>query len=990
MSLLLVTLSQSQTFNVAVDDAGEDIPECINGTSPCHTLNYVLFALSNASGFGALGTATVNVDVSSAQLISPTRYDFNSPLTLTVSGSTPGGAPPSLTCLTRERLVLSSPQAAPVSVYWYNVRFVNCAGPDSYGLSLLSFARCEAVNYGGALIADTTVVEILSSAYSFGSIAAGAESFVRVSHREMAHVHITDTTFTTANPKSIESQLGTALSVVNCTVHVDGQVTFVNNTGRLGGAVRLTRSQVRVANENATVLFFGNFAQFGSAVFIEETICPILSVSEGHVSLIFQKNTVSGTGQSQVYIDGPQPPSTECLPDPSTYNVTFDDSRHQVSTSAARLAVKLPPGFTVVPGKRISLSVNISDYFRAPVPCEATVYLVQSVGGVLVRSPCNDPRNGIELVCPLATPLHPSSEVLITSDVFNSTLSLKSPALQLHNSTNVTINFACSANATTTVSFEVSDCPAFTMYYSNATRSCECKTPRLQQDQFLCSVPAGAACIRRGYWLENATSPLVAPCGFPFCKGYSSSSSSCPLTPDSDFVWLGDNPDDQCYGNRGGLLCGGCGTGYHPSYPPIRCVVTCSVGHSVGLVFIAIAIQIVKAVLIYALFNIKLGNSNNREGEEANAAEAQPLDFTYFFGSLFCLSVLGRLPFQYLGQYEGLKIYISVYRSLLLPALDVVGDIPWCLFPSIGTLGVFSFNYLAPLLAYTIFAIFYAVKRLCTRKESSPQSSGLRSLSLLVVLSFWSLSYTSIGILKGTQVDGLPGVRVELQPELTYFTHGHIPLAIVSIIILFLLLSFTILLILLPLLYCDRMKKLHDITRPLVEHFHFCFKKGTTWYGATYFTVWMVMAAVSEYHEYLVAFEIILSIFCVFHYVLQPFKSLAANRIDMSILLVLLVLTSLLRHQSLLRAEDIVITVIVHILVVALLVYMTFGLLLFVASQCNCTSYAKIKYSKFKETRHSRSWKVKNADEDQDGYNIFEGPKDTALNNDLTGIAQIQ
>lgn len=981
ITLLLITYAQSQTFNISVRDAGVDGQNCIQGAVPCRTLDYVLLVLSNTT-CNSTDTTTAYVHVGSSQSILPAKYNFYCPLMLFISGT--GGAPPAgtaLNCLTRDRLELSASAQSSVSVYWKDVCFVNCVGPDSNGLSQLSFNRCQAVNGGGAQIVGTANVEILSSSYSFGLNALGADSFLLISHSQLAHVYITDTTFTTTSIKLSES--ATALWIVNSTIHIQGQVTFANNTGVLGGAVRLTRSQI-IANGNVSVLFFKNFAQFGSAVFIEEIICPIFDASGGHVFFSFQKNVISGAGQSQVYIDAPQQLSA-CFPDPSGYNVSFDDTQHQMSTSAVKMSVDLPPGFSVIPGKSIFLNINITDYFQYPVACAAIVYTVQTVDGVPVQAFCNDPRHGVELICPFASPQQPSSEVLISSNFFNSTLSLKS-SVQPFSSTNVSLEFACNNNVTATVSLMVSDCPSFTMYFSNSTKSCECKIPRLLQSQFVCSVDTGAACIRRGYWLtfENTTSPLVAPCGFPFCKGYSS--YPCPLimTGNPDFVKLGDNPDDQCLGNRGGLLCGGCGTGYYPTYPPIRCVETCSVGYSVALLFIAISIQIVKAVLIYAIFNLKIGKDSGGENHAAEH-ELEPQNFTYFFGSLFCLSVLGRLPFQYLPQFQGLNICISIYRSLVLPALDVVADIPWCLFPSIGTLGVFSFNFLAPLLAYTIFAIFYAVKRLCAWKGLSSQPAGLRSLSLLVALSFWSLSYTSISILKGTHINGLDGIRVEIEPEVTYFTRGHIPLAIVSIIIMAILLSFTVLLLLLPLLYCEKMKKLKNLTGPVVEHFQFCFKKGTTWYGAVYFLVWMVMAAVSEYQEYLLAFEILLGIFCALHFVIQPFKSLSANRIDMGILLDLLVSTSLLRYQISLQTESLAITVIVHLLVVALMIYMTFGLLILIVRQCNCASYVKNKYSKLKETRRSGGSNLKHIHnhEDEEGYNIFGGTqtgKQAAIN----------
>ena len=981
-AFLLVICAQSQVLNISVEDAGVDEPTCIHGNTPCHTLDYVLLSLSNTTCV-TLGAATAYIDVRTSQNVLPSKYNFNCPLSLFISGNgeVPPFGPPALTCLTEDRLTLSSQTAQrSVAVHWQSLSFVNCAGPDSYGLSLLSFNECLVINSRGCVIVDTETVQIQSSKYTFGRSAVGAASFLFVSHVRLAQVYITNTTFSTTCTNS--SQWATSVWLVNSTVHIQGHITFENNTGILGGALRLTRSQI-VANDDASVQFINNFAQFGSAVYIEEASCPLLNISNGHSIFTFQKNAIGGAGQSQVYMDAPPLHLSTCLPDSSLYDVSFDTGQRQVSTSAVKMSVALPPGFSVIPGKSILLTVNITDYFHAPVACAAAVYFVRTMGEEdAAQNLCNDPRNGIELVCPFVLPQMPrSSEVLISSEFFNSTLSLKS-SVQPINSTNITIGFVCNNNASAAVSFALSDCPPFTTYFNKATRSCECKKPRVLETHFLCSVEEEVACVEKGYWVafENATTPLVAPCGFPYCKDFP---SSCPLTDDSNFVLLDDSPDDQCLGNGGGLLCRGCGRGYYPTFPPMRCVKTCSLGVSIALLFIAMTIQVAKVIFTNVLFSINKGTGKESDKEteaktEAVLARPDPLNFAYFYGPLFCLSFLRRLPFQYLAQFQHLNVAVSIYRTLVLPVLDVVGDIPWCFFPEIGTLGVFAFNYFAPLLSYLIIGILYAMRRLCARNKPGPKPSGLRSLSLLILLSFWSLSFTSIGILKGMQIGGLDGTRVEIAPQVVYFTQGHIPLVIVATIIAATLFSFILLLFSLPFLYCARIKKLQTATKPLTEHFQFCFKKGATWFGAVYFIIWMVMDTISQYiGEYLLGLEILLAAFCVIHYTLQPFKSLWANRIDTTILLDLLVCTSLIRYQISLREESLAVTVIVHILVIPLLIYVTCGLLVLIAKQCNCISYLKrIKFPELNKgpARQPGASNIQHTGYDAEGdYNIFGG-----------------
>eukprot|EP00731_Ephydatia_muelleri_P037138 Em0401g4a len=182
-----------------------------------------------------------------------------------------------------------------------------------------------------------------------------------------------------------------------------------------------------------------NRAQYGSSVYIEDVVCPLLNTSIGYPNFIFQNGP--NTGQTIVYFDGDL---NGCIDNRNlSYNLAFDTAAADslFATAATNFSADLLENFDVFPGKDVILNVVLKDYFRNAAICSANISMTVMDHSEQLNISCNDPRYQVELICPFAS-LSQTSMILSDTTGANSTLRIRTardPAwLQLDS--NVTIN----------------------------------------------------------------------------------------------------------------------------------------------------------------------------------------------------------------------------------------------------------------------------------------------------------------------------------------------------------------------------------------------------------------------------------------------------------------------------------------------------------------------------------------------------------------------
>jgi len=211
------------------------------------------------------------------------------------------------------------------------------------------------------------------------------------------------------------------------------------------------------------------------------------------------------------------------------------------------------------------------------------------------------------------------------------------------------------------------------------------------------------------------------------------------------------------------------------------------------------------------------------------------------------------------------------------------------------------------------------------------QDSPVQAMCLLILMSFWSLADTSLRLIVSVPLQSgeVSETRVALFPEIQYLQNPyHIPLWIVSIVVLLFFVCFVAMLAITPLL--AKKYNLNKI-KPLLDEFHSCYKDEYRWYSAVYPASWLVLQISSEYFFiFLTLFSILLST----NFIVRPYKNKWMNRMD-TLLLTDLVLLTFLTHvhvSSLSASDDITFAVVlVYILALAPLLLITIGGIVMIA-----------------------------------------------------------
>ena len=172
---------------------------------------------------------------------------------------------------------------------------------------------------------------------------------------------------------------------------------------------------------------------------------------------------------------------------------------------------------------------------------------------------------------------------------------------------------------------------------------------------------------------------------------------------------------------------------------------------------------------------------------------------------------------------------IQLYRHLLLHYLilqfRVLGYIPWCFFDTVSLLTSKWFELIAPSVVAVVLLLTVYLARCSPKIFGRIQQSPLQAMCLLMFVLFWSLASTAISVITPVflQVSQVYKARVHLQPDLTYLSGGHIPLWIISVMILLVLYSIVF------VFTFSRFLNLHRL-KPVLDEFQSCYRDDYRWY----------------------------------------------------------------------------------------------------------------------------------------------------------------
>ena len=665
-----------------------------------------------------------------------------------------------------------------------------------------------------------------------------------------------------------KANLGTSLHLTNSNVTFAGINIFQNNKAIRGGAVALYDRAFLLTEERSCVEFDGNSANYGGAIYIasnNNNSCVMDTTDCSSAFSITFNNNVGRIDGNTLYITERE--QAECI---RNYNTTckFLDSG---LVGTATLHMNFTTNSTeVFPGQNIRFGLTVLNFFDANSVIEVDVNL--HCNGEWYN--CDD--YGYELIGPhIAT---------LTSRANNSPTDyvLKADS-EDYNAGNLSLEiFLLGENRfQDALTLMLRPCPNG-YAFNKQSGMCECLQLNFKSDYFFCLQRLGIACVAQGVWLGKVNNgpTVVKDCYSRVCNA---ESQPCPAQVDGvskTFVLLGQNSDDQCSQNEGGVLCSGCKVNTSFTFEGWSCISSsnCELWHPYVLLVLGLISQLALCMFLLAMLRLKLG-----------------FGLGYLYGPVFFLAVVTQLPFRHHTEYSVLRALISIVKSIFFLDLEWLGIIPLCTF-DIGKLGNIAFRYIGPVIANLVIIITMVMARKCPKLLAFLQESPVPSICLLLYLSFWSLTETSLTIFYPiflpTDNTSLGMVHVYLQPDTPYFTGAHIFLVIVATLVFSLLvLPFTLFLTCSPFL--ARKFNLLRI-KPLMDEFQSCYKPRYQWFSATYIIAWICLVYFSLLPS---LFQSVLLVVLLTHIILQPYQNRWLNTIDTLLLLNALFVYSLLEQQ---------------------------------------------------------------------------------------------
>ena len=419
--------------------------------------------------------------------------------------------------------------------------------------------------------------------------------------------------------------------------------------------------------------------------------------------------------------------------------------------------------------------------------------------------------------------------------------------------------------------------------------------------------------ILPGYWYDNGFTRFVVSCPIGHCKQHFELDSVIYTTgaifPDRDL---------QCNNNWGGLACGECNysAGYAIKYDTTECVsvdkcLTTSVIYSLLILFaVSFFYWIVIISFIFVFLHFKF-------------------DITagYAYGLLFYYSVLDQLVNEVTNHFtESLESSYDLYhihifdnyefmRLKVLPFLSSIGNLrpPFTGFMNLclgeaKMIDHLMLGYIHPLIVtFLVVIIFILARNFVVVARTIGRFVNSKSICILLLLSYSSITYTSMQLLKPLTVfhsNDKFTMQVYWSPTVKYFHSRHLWYGIIAILCeLVIGIGFPLVLIFHRYLirYCNIN---FTSIKPIIDQLKGCYKEEYRWFAAYYLLCRQVLYGVNNLFDYCSGFReiettgltpfpkfsivLIISIMItIIHLWVQPYKKKSLNILDNCILLTL-------------------------------------------------------------------------------------------------------
>ena len=638
----------------------------------------------------------------------------------------------------------------------------------------------------------------------------------------------------------------------------DSNALLYNNLANEGGgAIKVLKDSCISFKEQISIKFTNNSAQYGGAIFLDATAVIVNNSDENSVYL---DNNLARILGNSVYQDVTElRNSSSCLS-----NKTIGMSAKLIATPPSELKFDDPAVCidndndrqcnnyyvqNIMLGKPILMPVCVVDYYNQSV--DSIHFLVQSE-----TSP-NYFISGLK-------------HVLISCDTFEGISIIGNQSLS--NLINFTISFTLNAalysgwkQISVSLIIELSPChPGFWQYPNSV--GCECYDA---SDIVFCS--GSSSTIKRGYWFGSVTGkPTVTFCPINYCNF-----TCCEAS--NGYYHLSPVRDNQCRSHRSGTGCGSCTDGYTLSFDSPECVNvdSCTAGQTVLVILLTVIYWIVMVTLVFAMMYYKVG-------------------IGYLYSITYYYSIVDILLSQNLQASRGLYLTVNIISSFSKITSQFLGEL--CLTTGMSGIDQQFIHYTHPSALILILVLISLLAKKSRRISAIISRGIIRVICLLLLLSYTSITSTSLLLMRSLTFHEIDTVYTSLSPDIEYFHGRHLAYGIAALMCtVTVVLGLPLLLILEPFLN----HKINFIKiKPLLDQFQGCYKDKYRCFAGYYMICRLVIITiviVNSSNEFIAKYVLVVvcGIVDLIHAMVKPFNKEILNKFDGIILHLIIFVTAL-------------------------------------------------------------------------------------------------
>ena len=747
-----------------------------------------------------------------------------------------------------------------------NVVFIrNKGASDSQGVALYIDAN------------SNTIINLLYCNFDY-NIANGGDSIVYITAEGLNPLFGRDVIVSVCSSSFANNEFGSALHISQITLVFCNSTLFQNNSAESGAAIYVDQNSLITVHDKSLVKFMYNIVSLrGGAIYSDLSNCInngiLFSYISNFSSIEFINNAAGISGNSMyfnipkscdVQRDHTKNDSVAYVPYKFKYTQSHNIIGTPIVASPYRLSLCSPHMCSFMGenclitekkmlGQVAYFNVTVCDYFNTIA--EVVQFQMKCINcGTEYRVLNNEM---------LVNNRSPNKITVLSVDAHNDVV----------NDTNITLELSSvlsndfkevSARLTLTLS---------TCYngflFSTVSQRCECYNSG-NDDIVQCQ--DDRAKIKVGYWYGIIFEKRITS----LCPiGYCNFNHRTEIR--NNYYTLPKAVNGQCSLHRTGVVCSVCKSGYTLAYDSFDCVNVnrCSPGMTVLVIALTFLYWIVIVTVLFVLtyyFSTQVSSG-------------------YFNGVIYFYSIVDVLLVGNLYIIDGLFYTVAILSSFAKLTPQFLGRL--CFAKGLDVIDQQFIHYFHALcISFILIGIFIAAKYF--KKLAFYVNRCISHVTyLFLLLSYTSITSTSLQLLRGIQYDDNDGVFVYLSPHFKYFTHQHAAYGTVALLCgLLITIGLPLLLLIEPFL---RKKSGSGIT---LNQFQDGYKDKYQWFAAYYLLCRLVIMLIAffgnnDYNNMIYYTHTACVIIIMNHIVLRPYKKHLLNVLDTAILLTILLIVNL-------------------------------------------------------------------------------------------------